>query len=750
MSDLCFVENRGQWSKDIIYRSYLKSESIIDVKSRSINIYSMNSPQFLTITFPSMRYISLEGVHPSPSINNYYKGPDDSNWAENCKHYSRLRINETFDLILNYDGISYECLNTLDKTIPLTAQIHTRNSSKTVKFSQKGGTLWKDSNTQSSNNIPLEWKPELESVVFSTLFCRNNLSEDSNLSTRNTDMVIDDTGNSYIIGYEDILEKNEFGNKKFYISSFIAKFSPEGNLLFNTFFGSDGDNKITYLSGIQIDQEGYIWIAGSTNDKNFPLKNPWKSIPQDEENVFIAKLSPKGELLFSTLWGGSKCDILSCFKIDKNSNLYLTGNTSSLDFPLFNPILSNLEKGNSLYITSIASDGEILFSTFWLNNDTTNIVDMSVDSLGNVIFGGKTYSDNLPVKNALQEKRIYSSDGYLAKISKNGELVFCTYFGGNEEDNIDSLTLDVHDQIIAVGNTLSSDFPITNPYFGKFIKGAINSFLIILSPSCKLIKSDLLGDFLLTKLNDITVDSQGNYYITTCEEPYYYPQAFHLIKIYRHYMRVSRIFIYLPSLQPYYNALFQAECICKIKVSKDISSFWIAGNSSDYFPSKNAYIDYSDNQSAFLARLKLPPALSCSNKLSLQISNINSYIIKSGEVTSLPPLDTPPIIYNGRTMVPIRLFIDTYGMKIKWEAETRKIYLEYGDKRIELQIGRKYAVVSSLAQPEKQEKIQLDTPPIIQNNRTLVPLRFIGETFGSYIEWNANEQRILVSWNNID
>jgi hypothetical protein len=89
-------------------------------------------------------------------------------------------------------------------------------------------------------------------------------------------------------------------------------------------------------------------------------------------------------------------------------------------------------------------------------------------------------------------------------------------------------------------------------------------------------------------------------------------------------------------------------------------------------------------------------------------------------------------------------------MKIKWEAETRKIYLEYGDKRIELQIGRKYAVVSSLAQPEKQEKIQLDTPPIIQNNRTLVPLRFIGETFGSYIEWNANEQRILVSWNNID
>ena len=94
MSDMCFIENRGQWSKDIIYRSYLNSESIIDVKSHSINIYSMNSPQFLTITFPLMRYISLEGVCPSSSISNYYKGSDNSKWAENCKHYSRLRINE--------------------------------------------------------------------------------------------------------------------------------------------------------------------------------------------------------------------------------------------------------------------------------------------------------------------------------------------------------------------------------------------------------------------------------------------------------------------------------------------------------------------------------------------------------------------------------------------------------------------------------------------------------------------------------
>lgn len=103
-------------------------------------------------------------------------------------------------------------------------------------------------------------------------------------------------------------------------------------------------------------------------------------------------------------------------------------------------------------------------------------------------------------------------------------------------------------------------------------------------------------------------------------------------------------------------------------------------------------------------------------------------------------LDSPATIIKGRTMVPLRFISEAFNAIIEWNQTTRKINIFYPVKKVNivLQIGNYKAFI------EKTE-IQLETPPILVNNRTLVPIRFIGEAFGANVEWESNNQRITIT-----
>jgi hypothetical protein len=89
---------------------------------------------------------------------------------------------------------------------------------------------------------------------------------------------------------------------------------------------------------------------------------------------------------------------------------------------------------------------------------------------------------------------------------------------------------------------------------------------------------------------------------------------------------------------------------------------------------------------------------------------------------------------------------ETMGMNVYWVSVGQYIWLDRDGVRLELQIGRNYAWKFALDNPEKREKLEMDVPPMIVNNRTLLPLRFVTENFGALVDWNGVEQRILVSW----
>lgn len=94
-------------------------------------------------------------------------------------------------------------------------------------------------------------------------------------------------------------------------------------------------------------------------------------------------------------------------------------------------------------------------------------------------------------------------------------------------------------------------------------------------------------------------------------------------------------------------------------------------------------------------------------------------------------MDVAPIIKEGRTALPVRYVAESLGADVSWNPEARKITVTLGNQILEMVLDNNTAHVNG------QEKI-IDVPPFVENGRTLVPLRFLSETFGCFVNWDPD------------
>ncbi len=100
--------------------------------------------------------------------------------------------------------------------------------------------------------------------------------------------------------------------------------------------------------------------------------------------------------------------------------------------------------------------------------------------------------------------------------------------------------------------------------------------------------------------------------------------------------------------------------------------------------------------------------------------------------------DSPAMIVNNSTLVPMRAIFEAMGAKVEWENSTRTVIGTKGKDKIVLQIGNTRAYLNGKA-------IMLETPPIIVNNSTFVPVRFIAESLGSDVLWDAKTRTVIIN-----
>ncbi|MGN0108334.1 MAG: cyclophilin-like fold protein [Hominilimicola sp.] len=103
-----------------------------------------------------------------------------------------------------------------------------------------------------------------------------------------------------------------------------------------------------------------------------------------------------------------------------------------------------------------------------------------------------------------------------------------------------------------------------------------------------------------------------------------------------------------------------------------------------------------------------------------------------------PGNETSPVIINGRTMIPVRAVVEAIGGVVYWDSETHTVTLQYADSNIKLKIGNTDVFLND-------ELNSLDTAPVIINDRTLLPIRFIMESFGFKVKWKQSKQTVTIT-----
>ncbi len=100
--------------------------------------------------------------------------------------------------------------------------------------------------------------------------------------------------------------------------------------------------------------------------------------------------------------------------------------------------------------------------------------------------------------------------------------------------------------------------------------------------------------------------------------------------------------------------------------------------------------------------------------------------------------DVAPFIDNDRTLVPIRVISENLGYSVNWDNQTRKVTVKNNDKSIELTIGKKEVNINGTNN-------SIDVAPMIKNERTFVPLRFISESFDNDVNWDNNTRTVRIN-----
>jgi len=91
--------------------------------------------------------------------------------------------------------------------------------------------------------------------------------------------------------------------------------------------------------------------------------------------------------------------------------------------------------------------------------------------------------------------------------------------------------------------------------------------------------------------------------------------------------------------------------------------------------------------------------------------------------------DTQPLVYQNRTLVPMRMIFESLGADVSWEAATSTAVARLGNVTLRLPIGSPKVMKNGTS-------LQLDVPAQLVNGRTMVPVRFIAEAFGSQVDWD--------------
>lgn len=505
----------------------------------------------------------LTGLEPTGGVSNYYPGNDAKVWRTNIPHYNRVSagsVYEGIDLVfyanegeLEYDFVLKPGADPKKIRLAFEGQDRMRVDDKsgdlvltTVNGSELRQVRPKVYQQIGDTRVEVAGGYELlddrrAAFALAAYDLRHPLVIDPTLQTlrylgnqsQGQAIAVDGDGNSWMTGSTNInlpvtnaSQYNDGVDHSFwasiwravrpflwpsgfqavpegtYLSNvFVTKWSPQGTILFSTYYGigtgsgiavdstgvvvtgwrMDGNEEISYPTGlfalklsltgsriyysvlagassdtgtsVALDSQHNAWIAGETSATNFTGGSTFDAL--------ILKVSPQGTFMLLKTFGGSGQDVASSVAVDGDDNPWFTGQTCSPDFPA-TPGLNNPQGRCSIFVIRLTNQGTTksatVFGGSYLGDSATAI---AVGANREAYVTGFTRSVLFPVEPKGYQPRPSSTgtQGFVVKLDSSGDLVHSTFLGGNGDTYGYAIALNGADEVYIAGTTTSTTFP---------------------------------------------------------------------------------------------------------------------------------------------------------------------------------------------------------------------------------------------------------------------------------------------------
>ena len=422
-------------------------------------------------------------------------------------------------------------------TIDPQGNIYVTGSMKSTNYPRKDGFTKSSETSGSFDAYVVKFNPAGTGIVFSSFFggSRDDIAQA---------VGIDAAGNIYVAGTTNSTDlpvtagafqtKNAGGflegdDGLLRGDVFLFKLLPDGSAIdWGTYFGGSLSER---LSKMIVDRDGNPVLFGTTNSSNFPATpNAIQPLVNGGGDTFITKFSPRGNsLLYSTLWGGSGPEDAGAITQDAAGNFYITGATSSPNYPITANAPQKVLVGVSnsdIFVTKFTSNFAVVYSTYWgsgLNDAGTSIF---VDSKGVVLVGGITNSQEFPLVKPMQSQPGRgNTDGVFFSLSADGSKVnFSSYLGGTRTEYNTQVGGLPDGTWVACVTTESNDFPSTIDAIFPRNRGSRDMLLVkFTNDGTSLVYSSYFGGETSDFLNAMVTDPFGNTFLAGTTDSHFFP-----------------------------------------------------------------------------------------------------------------------------------------------------------------------------------------------------------------------------------
>ena len=299
--------------------------------------------------------------------------------------------------------------------------------------------------------------------------------------------------------------------------AFVVKLNAAGSaLLYATFLGG---SSYEHGTGIALDGSGAAYITGLTESSDFPTTpDAFDPSYNGFQDAFVVKLNAAGSALaYATFWGSNYTDEgANAIAVDGSGAAYITGfSQAHVSYPVpYNFVVKLNAAGSALvYATSLGGANTFAYG-------------IAVDGNGAAYVTGYTSSSDFPTTPGAFDTTYNGADAFVVKLNGAGSaLVYATFLGGSSSDGGSSIAVDEGGAAYVTGRTGSSDFPTTPGAFDTGFNGGYwDTFVVKLDAAgSALAYATFLGGISDEGGRGIALDGNGAAYVTGRTDSFHFP-----------------------------------------------------------------------------------------------------------------------------------------------------------------------------------------------------------------------------------